>query len=271
MRLRGGFTLIELLVVIAIIAILAALLTPSLRAAQDAAEASACLHNLRQIGAGLRGYMNDYDYTTPPYATGNDGYDRKGSTLPGRPGQPDDGARYTLYRRMWTHTEWFKSGAYRGGPRYGDGYLGPYLSTEEYSQFGIRSCPSVHDGVGVGVWQGIAGPSVIYRLQSYGVNLDACGFLPDLDSRGRPIGPPNWPGKGTSELSVPTPVDFLVFGDTAGSDSAYYQFDHRPPEDNTYHTPIERHGGSFNALFFDGHASPCTLKEHFTHKYFFRR
>ena len=55
-----------------------------------------------------------------------------------------------------------------------------------------------------------------------------------------------------------------------GADSASYQFDHQPPEENTFHTPIERHAGSFNALFFDGHAQPCTIAEHFTYRHFFK-
>ena len=46
-----GFTLIELLVVIAI---LAALLTPAIRQARDAAEASLCLYNLRKVGTALK-------------------------------------------------------------------------------------------------------------------------------------------------------------------------------------------------------------------------
>jgi prepilin-type N-terminal cleavage/methylation domain-containing protein/prepilin-type processing-associated H-X9-DG protein len=64
-RLRTGFTLIELLVVIAIIAIIAAILFPVFAQAREAARKATCQSNLKQIGASLLMYTQDYDQTLP--------------------------------------------------------------------------------------------------------------------------------------------------------------------------------------------------------------
>jgi prepilin-type N-terminal cleavage/methylation domain-containing protein len=64
-----AFTLIELLVVIAIIAILAAMLLPVLSAAKKRAAQAACINNEKQLGLGLKMYVDDNHDTYPGCAS----------------------------------------------------------------------------------------------------------------------------------------------------------------------------------------------------------
>ena len=62
---RRAFTLIELLTVIAILAILMALVLPSLASAREKGLRAACLSNLRQMGIAIHVYASDNDGKIP--------------------------------------------------------------------------------------------------------------------------------------------------------------------------------------------------------------
>ena len=61
-----AFTLIELLIVIAIIAILAALLFPTLSKSKDSACRIQCAGNLKQFGLAIQMYVDDNNDVMPP-------------------------------------------------------------------------------------------------------------------------------------------------------------------------------------------------------------
>jgi prepilin-type N-terminal cleavage/methylation domain-containing protein/prepilin-type processing-associated H-X9-DG protein len=64
-KISPAFTLVELLVVIGIIAILAALLLPTLGRAKESARATVCLSNLHQVGVALQIYVSENNNKLP--------------------------------------------------------------------------------------------------------------------------------------------------------------------------------------------------------------
>jgi prepilin-type N-terminal cleavage/methylation domain-containing protein/prepilin-type processing-associated H-X9-DG protein len=89
-RFRSAFTLVELLVVIGIIALLIAILLPTLSRAREQARSVRCMSNLRSIGQAMMNYSSDnHGYIVPaynlPWVPGSS------SNFTGGPSQPLDG------------------------------------------------------------------------------------------------------------------------------------------------------------------------------------
>lgn len=76
-KIQHGFTLVELLVVVAIIAILVALLLPSITSARFAARLAHCKSNLRQINVAHGAYAGDFRSWYPFEPTGKGSRDGK--------------------------------------------------------------------------------------------------------------------------------------------------------------------------------------------------
>lgn len=64
-RPRAGFTLVELLTVLTIVAVLVALLLPSIGQAKEVARRSVCISNYHQIGVAASVYSNDHREGVP--------------------------------------------------------------------------------------------------------------------------------------------------------------------------------------------------------------
>jgi len=135
-RRRGavrGFTLIELLVVVAIIALLIAILLPSLSAAKAVSRRVACGSNLRQIGIGFVFYAGDHQQQFTNYMKPN-GTDNSVLVFGGRHGA------YGQYN----HAKWVP----------GKRPLNPYVAVprdiEDDAEVFLFRCPS-DQGTG-GFW-----------------------------------------------------------------------------------------------------------------------
>ncbi len=66
LKARNAFTLVELLVVVSIIALLVAILLPSLKKARDQAKAVKCGANLHQVGIAFTMYQESFGGVWPP-------------------------------------------------------------------------------------------------------------------------------------------------------------------------------------------------------------
>jgi len=99
-RARFGFTLIEVLVVVAIIALLVAILLPSLARARDQAQTTSCASNMRQLHYGFTMYAQDnqgrYPGSTHDFGLDWLGYDNENRANPafGHGRAPEDGVIY---------------------------------------------------------------------------------------------------------------------------------------------------------------------------------
>ncbi len=117
-RKLQGFTLIELLVVIAIIAVLLAIIMPTMRKVKEVTRETLCKSNLKNVGLAVQMYLDDYDRKIPDTQSAN-------------------------------HHLWFEpDGVTYLKPNSGDAYWGVFYRDYIKGQTKIFGCPSFQSTVG---------------------------------------------------------------------------------------------------------------------------
>ncbi len=249
-RKKSAFTLIELLVVIAIIALLIAILLPSLGSARNTAKQVVCSSNLRQMGIAMAGYTKDNQGFFP----GDHWQDRGTLNLfawPGRlrvyMGDSTDGfwCPSTLSDFKWVKT--YRDSAIPSGT---DGQGSPTLfGYEEFERplRGTRQDMTItygYNGWGVGDIQGACGGMFGLGGHVAWTNRD------NMNERRLWEIPQHW---------VQQPSDMIALADN----TVNFNWDAwiTPKTQNWRNWPGDRHFDGSNVLFVDGHAKHMKQKD----------
>ena len=231
---RRAFTLIELLVVIAIIAILAALLLPTLSRAKATGQSASCLNNLKQLQAGFLMYADDNgdrQAALMSQAVGSDFQDLPGSWVVG-------------YVRGDTNSDNIKTGV-----------MYPYVGSP-----GVFHCPADSSTV--------SGNSGLRRVRSY----SRCGWVraPEDFAEGyfdekqidlRSSYYTNGPYKVSQHHNPPASSVFVFIDDHESSifcgafivEQPKWVYGEPPGGELWFSLPADRHQQGCNLSFLDGH------------------
>ncbi len=228
----AGFTLIELLVVIAIIAILAALLLPSLAKAKEQARQVNCMSNLKQLQVCWELYADDNGGFFAP----NDDISALGA------GTGVETYNKTSWCQGWPLTDTNTLGIRAG-------LLFPYNTST-----GIYHCPSDMSQV-----QDASGNLLpLPRTRSYNMSqsVNGLGLLIDPNMNDEPVDVYQPCFMKASAITNPAPTKLFVFIDENEATIYDAQFGYPMPNDDPgvwWDMPSNRHDQGANLSFADGH------------------
>jgi len=259
MERHRAFTLIELLVVIAIIALLMAILLPTLQRVRNQARAMVCQANLKQWGTTLALYTEDNQGRFPAGGVGTDGlWLLRGVFLSGDDPNADPGALHHFGTRGIACCPMATKPS-------GDSTLSAVGGS---SWFGPRYRVELTQGSTFAAWE-ITSPAPAFR-GSYGYNqwlftrfYGSLGMSPTLGAGQIDLDVLSLKGRAV----IPTLLDAAIPW------SRPRRADRPPPRDNAKGPGemsafcINRHSGHVNGVFLDWSVRKIGLKELWTLKW----
>ena len=246
-RRTQAFTLIELLVVIAIIAILAAILFPVFAQAREKARQAVCLSNMKQLGAGLYMYTQDYDDTFPldGHSAGVDNYSWVFSLTPYMKNQqvyrcPDDDTDASRWQQPGEQQDKRKTS-------YGTNmYFAPLLGGDQIGTHGYSRLAAVKSPAGTIYCAEMRAEKNGYVVAGVDSDHFHAAWWCDSSYRGKPQAT----GCNNSDFQV-EPAGTGLSCDTGKANACVGSM-------------VDRHSGGANYFFCDGHAKRMKFEQTWT-------